>query len=77
MKKRYIALVAVIVAHAATYWWFLVPKNDVPQAIGEAVEARPLTPSETPQHPFLAEGQRSGMHAGSYNTDVSDYPGPL
>jgi len=77
MKKRYIALIAVIVALAATYWWFLVPKNDVPQAIGEAVEARPLAPSGTPQHPFLAEGQRSGMHAGSYNTDVSDYPGPL
>ena len=77
MRKRYSILLALFVVTAGTYYWYFIPKNDVPVAIGDAVAARPLLPSETPVHPYLAEPQRSSMHAGSYNTDVSDYPGPL
>ena len=77
MKKRYMAMLAVIVTGVAAYYWYFVPKNDVPVAIGEAVAARPLPSTQTPVHPFLAEPQRSSMHAGSYNRDVNDYPGPL
>lgn len=51
--------------------------NDVPTVVGEAVSARPLAVLELPAHPFLAEPQRSGMHGGSYNQDISAYPGPL
>ncbi len=51
--------------------------QQVPTEIGAAVEARPLTPLKQPAHPFLAEAQRSSMHGGSYNRDLSHYPGPL
>ena len=77
MKKRYMVLLALVAALAGAYYWYFVPKNDVPAAVGDAVAARPLAPDNLPEHPFLAEAQRSGMHAGSYNVDVSDYPGPL
>lgn len=77
MKKRYIVMSIFAFAITAGYYWYCVPKNDVPESVGDPVAARPLLPTDTPQHPYLAEGQRSGMHAGSYNTDVSDYPGPL
>ena len=77
MKKRYL-IPAVILGSGLLYaGWAKMPKNDVPDAIGEAVAARPLPPTNTPGHPLLAEAQRSGMHSGSYNTDVSDYGGPL
>jgi len=52
-------------------------QNDVPVALGEPVAARPLPELRAPEHPLLAEGQRSGMHAGSHNNDVSFYAGPL
>ena len=77
MKKRYLIPAILIIAVGGWFLWTTTPKNDVPASIGEAVAARPLPPAQTPQHPLLAEGQRSGMHAGSYNTDVSDYAGPL
>lgn len=51
--------------------------NQVPEAVGEAVAANPLQPLKQPAHPFLAEAQRSSMHGGSYNRDLSHYPGPL
>lgn len=51
--------------------------NDVPVAFGDSVAAQPLPALPVPQHPLLAEGQRSGMHAGSHNSDVSFYAGPL
>lgn len=54
-----------------------ISKPPVPAAIGDAVVAKPLPPTNVPVHPLLAEPQRNSMHAGSYNTDVSDYAGPL
>jgi len=77
MKKRYLIPLVLIGAGLLYLAWARSPKNDVPAAIGDAVSARPLATTDTPAHPLLAEPQRSGMHAGSYNTDVSDYPGPL
>ncbi len=49
----------------------------VPETIGAAVEAKPLPIITQPAHPYLAEAQRSSMHGGSYNRDLSHYPGPL
>ena len=77
MKKRFLIPGLLILAGGAYVFYVKMPKNDVPAIIGEAVAARPLAPTDTPVHPLLAEPQRSGMHAGSYNTDVSDYAGPL
>ena len=51
--------------------------GEVPKEIGDPVEARPLPPAEFVQHPYLAPAERSGMHAGSYNLDVGNNPGPL
>ena len=76
MKKRYI-LLALIIGIGLFAYNSCRPKNDVPSTIGDAVSARPLPPMSDPAHPLLTEPQRSSMHAGSYNTDVSDYPGPL
>lgn len=77
MKKRYVIPSVLIGAVALYALWIKVPKNDVPAAVGDAVAARPLPPVQAPAHPLLTEPQRSGMHAGSSNTDVSDYAGPL
>lgn len=77
MKKRFLVPGLLILAGGAYALYSKMPKNDVPASIGEAVSARPLPPAQTPVHPLLAEPQRSGMHSGSYNTDVSDYAGPL
>jgi len=43
--------------------------------IGEADNANPLPPKNVPLNPYLAES--GGVHVDSYNTDVSDYGGPL
>ena len=51
--------------------------NDVPAAIGDSVPARPLPTLDQPVHPYLNEPQRSSMHGGSYNRDLSSFPGPL
>ncbi len=51
--------------------------KSVPASIGDSVVANPLPPINQPQHPFLAESQRSSMHGGSYNLDLNDFPGPL
>ena len=51
--------------------------NDVPVSIGDAVSARPLPELALAAHPFLTEPQRSGMHGGAHNQDLSYYPGPL
>ena len=54
-----------------------VNDNDVPVSIGDAVAAKPLPELALPAHPLLAEPQRSGMHGGAHNQDLSYYPGPL
>lgn len=77
MQKRYLIPGIFVVGVLAYAGWAKMPKNDVPASIGDAVSARPLPPQNFPAHPLLAEPQRSSMHAGSYNTDVSDYAGPL
>lgn len=63
------ALLAIFLSSSA---W-----NNVPVAIGDSVAAKPLPTIKQPQHPFLAESQRSSMHGGSYNRDLNSYPGPL
>lgn len=77
MKKRILIPGFILLAGGAYLLYAKAPKNDVPAVIGDAVAARPLPPTQTPAHPLLAEPQRSGMHSGSYNTDVSDYAGPV
>ena len=77
MKKRYLIPATIFGAGLIYAGWLKIPKNDVPTAMGDAIAARPLLPTDTPFHPLLTEPQRSGMHSGSYNTDVSDYGGPL
>jgi hypothetical protein len=49
----------------------------VPAAVGAAVPARPMPAIHQPQHPMLAESERSSMHGGSYNRDLNAYPGPM
>ncbi len=51
--------------------------NNVPESLGERVPAQPMKSKMQPQHPFLAESERSSMHGGSYNQDINDFPGPL
>jgi len=77
MKKRIVIPLILIGAGVLYMAYARMPKNDVPPVIGEAVSARPMPAVDLPAHPLLAEPQRSGMHAGSYNIDVSDYAGPL
>lgn len=77
MKKRTIFAALVLGGIVFLTVRACVPGNPVPASIGEAATARPLPPQTIPVHPFLAEPQRSGMHGGSYNSDVSAYAGPL
>ncbi len=64
-------VVAVMVLLAGKAW------KDVPTSIGPALSARPMPAMIQPQHPMLAESERSSMHGGSYNWDLNTYPGPL
>ena len=49
--------------------------GDVPRFIGTPAVPKPLAPKEIPRHPFMAEC--GGPHIDSYNSDVSDWGGPL
>jgi hypothetical protein len=51
--------------------------NDVPVSMGKSVPARPMPVMLQPDHPWLAESERSSMHGGSYNQDLNSYLGPL
>ena len=49
--------------------------EDLPLLIGGAAVPDPLPPKDVPPHPYLAES--GGVHVDGYNTDVSDWDGPL
>lgn len=74
---KFIALTVIMLIAGYHFGAGLAGKKNVNTQIGDAVTARPLAPTDDPVHPLLAEPQRSGMHGGSYNRDVSDYAGPL
>jgi hypothetical protein len=63
--------VAAAGAFACSAW------RKVPADVGAAAPARPLRVLLQPQHPLLAESERSSMHGGSYNQDLNSYAGPL
>ena len=77
MKYLKIALTAAALAIASVVLLVVKAWTDVPTAMGKAVPARPMPAISQPQHPMLAESQRSSMHGGSYNWDLNTYPGPL
>ncbi len=49
----------------------------LPQYYGRPADSNPIDPIEVPQHPFLAEEGRNGMHGNSYNTGSYNYDAPL
>ena len=49
--------------------------EDLPLLIGGAAVPDPLPPKDVPPHPYLAVS--GGVHVDGYNTDVSDWDGPL
>jgi hypothetical protein len=49
--------------------------DELPLFIGNVATANPLPPKDVPVHPYLAAS--GGVHVDSYNTDVSDWEGPL
>ena len=50
---------------------------ECPAYYGAPAVANPLESVQVPQHPYLAEEGRNGMHGNSYNTGTYDYMGPL
>lgn len=51
--------------------------KECPAYYGAPAVANPLEAVQVPQHPYLAEEGRNGMHGNSYNTGTYDYMGPL
>ncbi|UCD84258.1 MAG: hypothetical protein JSU92_13415 [Deltaproteobacteria bacterium] len=49
--------------------------EELPLLIGDPATANPLPPKDMPEHPYLAVS--GGVHVDGYNTDVSDWEGPL
>ena len=49
--------------------------EELPLVIGGPAVANPLPPKDVPVNPYLAES--GGVHVDSYNTDVTDWEGPL
>lgn len=49
----------------------------LPQYYGAPATADPIDPIVVPQHPYLAEEGRNGMHGNSYNTGSYNYDAPL
>ena len=70
-------LLAILVIAAILGGLSLKACNAVPTSIGDSVAARPMPTIDQPTHPYLNEPQRSSMHGGSYNRDLSSFPGPL
>ena len=70
-------LLAILVIAAILGGLSLKACNAVPTSIGDSVAARPMPTIDQPTHPYLNEPQRSSMHGGSYNRDLSSFAGPL
>lgn len=49
----------------------------IPKYYGHPATADPTDPIVVPQHPYLAEEGRNGMHGNSYNTGSYNYNAPL
>jgi hypothetical protein len=76
---RYVKVILAAVAIAAAVATVVIFQawRSVPASMGPALDARPLPEFMEPQHPWLAESERSSMHGGPYNLDLNSYPGPL
>ncbi len=89
MKKKGIiaiaVILAVVLAGGGVLAWFTagdgihkpIGTNKVPTYYGEPAVAKPMEEQIIPQHPFLAEEGKNGMHGNSYNTGTYNYAGPL
>ncbi len=75
-SKTRIALSIAALTAASTYAYLKVTENDVPVELGSPAVAQPMPGALQPDNPWLAESQRSSMHGGSYNRNITDYPGP-
>jgi hypothetical protein len=73
--RKVLAAVAVVAAIGVVLT--LRAWRSVPTSMGSTVAARPMPEIMQPDHPHLAESERSSMHGGSYNLDLNTYPGPL
>lgn len=51
--------------------------NTVPRFIGEPADTSPLVEMSIPQHPYLAEQGKNGMHADSYISGTYPWTGPM
>ena len=53
------------------------PETVLPDYIGAPAKAHPLPNSRVPQDPFLALNPFSQVHSDAWNSDVTDFAGPL
>ena len=53
------------------------PETVLPDYIGAPAKAHPLSNSRVPQNPSLALNPFSQVHSDAWNSDVTDYAGPL
>jgi hypothetical protein len=53
------------------------PETVLPDYIGAPAKAQPLANSRVPQDPFLAPNPFSQVHSDAWNSDVTDFAGPL
>ncbi|WP_419535031.1 hypothetical protein [Endozoicomonas sp.] len=76
-SKTKIALGIAAFTAISTFSYLKATENEVPVELGAPAVAQPMPSALQPDHPWLAESQRSSMHGGSYNRNITDYPGPL
>ncbi|MBR2414559.1 MAG: hypothetical protein IKB13_08665 [Clostridia bacterium] len=89
MKKKGIIAIVILLVIAlgigGVLAWFTagdeihkpIGSDEIPTFYGETAIPKAQRKQIIPQHPYLAEEGRNGMHGNSYNTGTYNYAGPI